>query len=82
MLVFVKESVSTFVGDARVRLVVDEAWDASDPVVKALPGLFVDRPSVVRGSGAPVAPVAPVEAATAAPGEKRPVAKKSAAKKA
>jgi len=76
MLVFVKESVSTFVADARVRLVADEAWDASDPVVKALPGLFADRPSVVRGS------VAPVEAATAAPGEKRSVAKKSAAKKA
>lgn len=77
MLVFVKESVSTFVGGARVRLVADEAWDASDPIVKAAPQLFADRPAVVRGSV-----VAPVEAATAVPGEKRSVSKKPAAKKA
>ena len=81
MLVFVKESGSTFLDGVKVRLAVDEAWDSSDPVVKARPDLFDDVPTVVRSSVEKAA--SPVEAATAVPGEKRSVAKKkSAAKKA
>lgn len=76
-LVFVKESVTTIIGAGKLRLSKDEAWEADDPVVKARPDLFVDRPVVVRSSVA--APV--VESASAAPGEKRSVAKKSAARK-
>lgn len=79
MLVFVKESGSTFFGGVKVRLGKDEAWDGNDPVVKARPDLFVDRPTVVRSSVEKAA--APVESASAVPGEKRSVAKKSAAKK-
>jgi len=45
---------------------VGERWAANDPVVKRHPGAFAAPPSDdIRRS------VAPVEAATAAPGEKR-----------
>ncbi len=48
-----------------IRLNLDEAWLADDPVVVARPDLFKDRPTHVRGN------VAVIEQATAAPGERR-----------
>lgn len=67
-----------------VQLEKGEAWDADDPFVKAHPDWFSDLPPVVRRTtttsytaesadlAAPKKIVEePVEAATAAPGEKR-----------
>lgn len=80
-VVFVKESASTAVEGRRVRLQKDEAWDADDPVVKARPDLFVDRPErVMVSTEKPARTASPIEQATAAPGEKR-TTKKSAAKR-
>jgi hypothetical protein len=49
-----------------IRMREDDAWDATDPLVKARPDLFHDTPQIhmtVHRSG--------VEEATARPGEKR-----------
>jgi hypothetical protein len=51
-----------------VRLKAGEAWDASDPFVKANPQHFVAEPSKPRRT---VAPSPVVEQATKAPGERR-----------
>lgn len=48
-----------------------EHWPASDPVVKAQPGLFSDDPRY--GLRYTAEPAGPVETATAAPGEQRQV---------
>lgn len=61
-LVYGLVAAVTFVDGQRVRVVVDEAWDADDPVVKARPDLFTAAPSRVQTT---------VEQATQAPGEKR-----------
>jgi hypothetical protein len=53
---------------ATAQLIKDEAWDADDPIVKARPELFDDEPTIVRGVRKREVPV---EAASAAPGEKR-----------
>ena len=77
-IAFVKHSASTFVDGKRIRLVKDEAWDAADPVVKARPDLFSGLPERLQSSvEKPARPraVAAVEAASAAPGEKRSVRK-------
>lgn len=54
-----------YVDGVRVVVHIDQAWDASDPIVKKRPDLFGLDPEDARGT------VAPVEAATAAPGAKR-----------
>lgn len=61
MYVFAR--VNAYVGDILVK--EGDVWDASDPFVKANPSLFDDSPRRVRRS------TPEVEAATAAPGEKR-----------
>jgi hypothetical protein len=53
----------------RIRLLPGEPWDAADPLVKAHPDLFVDRPSHVRTSGG-YRPVEPERAVTG-PAERR-----------
>ena len=50
----------------KVTIQAGTAWDASDPVVRAYPGLFSDDARYLRRSTE-----RPVEQATAAPGEKR-----------
>lgn len=50
----------------RLALSKDQIWDADDPFVKARPDLFTEVPKKVNRTTP-----APVEAATAAPGEKR-----------
>lgn len=56
----------------KVRLVLGEVWHADDPLVLALPHLFVQSPPVVRQTVKRAAnPV--VEAAVAVPGVKRQV---------
>lgn len=79
-LKFVKQSVSTVVNGARVRLTKDDPWRDDDPVVKALPDFFVDEPSEVQSSLSRQATV-PVEQATAEPGEVRGAPRKSTARK-
>lgn len=56
----------------KVRLVAGEAWAADDPLVKALPHLFVKYPLVVRRT-VEVKVVSPVESAVSVPGVKRQV---------
>lgn len=70
-LKFVKQSVSTVVDGARVRLSKDDPWRDDDPIVKAAPQFFVDEPSEVKTSISRFASAAPVEQATAEPGETR-----------
>lgn len=67
MFVFAATTAVVFWNGERVRLHRDDIWYANDPLVKARPELFTDRPQVIRGSGVTV------ETATAEPGEKRPV---------
>ena len=56
----------------KVRLELGEVWDANDPLVSALPHLFVQSPPVVRQTVKRAeSPV--VEAAVAVPGVKRQV---------
>ena len=62
-LVYGLVAAVTYVDGQRVSVVVDEPWDADDPVVKARPDLFTPAPSKVNKST--------VEKATQAPGEKR-----------
>lgn len=70
-LKFVKQSVSTVINESRVRLTKDEPWRDDDPVVKAAPQFFGDEPSEVMSSTGRKSTAPAVEAATAAPGEKR-----------
>lgn len=49
----------------RIHIHAGSAWDGSDPVVAAYPDMFTDDPRALNRSE----PV--VEAATAAPGERR-----------
>jgi hypothetical protein len=67
---------ATVTGDGRqVTVLKGQVWEGDDPVVKANPDRFADRPEYVHSttkSGV-------IETATAAPGEKR-AAKKAAAK--
>lgn len=60
---------------AAVPIAAGDPWDASSPIVKAYPGLFVDEHDAVRsgdqGAITPVDDDAPVERATRAPGERR-----------
>lgn len=83
-LKFVKQSVSTVVGETRIRLTKDDPWRDDDPVVKACPQFFTDEPSKVQTSAPKAGAVreegAPeVEAPEAEP-EKAPRARKAAAK--
>ncbi len=55
-----------------VRLKAGEAWDASDPFVKANPQHFTTDPGRLRRT---VASSRTVEQATAAPGERRTVSR-------
>jgi hypothetical protein len=56
----------------KVRLLLGEVWDAGDPLVLALPHLFVEVPPVVRRTVAQVERWV-VESAVAEPGVKRQV---------
>ena len=56
----------------KVRLVLGEVWDADDPLVLALPHLFVEVPPVVRRT-VERAERFVVESAVAVPGVKRQV---------
>lgn len=56
----------------KVRLALGEVWDADDPLVLALPHLFVQSPPVVRQT-VKRAEGQVVEAAVAVPGVKRQV---------
>lgn len=78
MLKFVKQSVTTAIDGAKVRLTQGDAWEGDDPLVKARPDLFTDRPEKVHSSAEPNSVTRHVEQATAAPGEKR---KKTATRK-
>lgn len=64
---FANMSGTVFIGNRRVALRVDEAWDVSADIVKQRPEMFNDDPSRIHGTPADV----PVEQMTAAPGEKR-----------
>jgi len=64
---FANMSGTVFLGDRRVVLRVDEAWDVSADIVKQRPEMFNEHPSRIHGAPAD----APVEQMTAAPGEKR-----------
>lgn len=64
-LVFAAAS-AVFMHDGQlIRLNMDEAWLADDPVVRAHPDMFKDRPTHIRGT------IDIIEQATAAPGERR-----------
>ena len=49
-----------------VRIQIGDAWHADDPFVRSHPQMFADMPHTVYGR-----PSRQVEAASAAPGEKR-----------
>ena len=75
--VYPKYDAYVAVGDGSSRMVrVGEHWPADDPVVKARPDVFSPDPrygAQWTGPPPPELADAPVEAATAAPGEKRNV---------
>lgn len=82
-IVFVKGTATVMAGPSRfITLVQGDHWPASDPIVKAHPGLFTADATVGLQVSAPLEvneeenadagqPQAPVEQATKAPGEKR-----------
>lgn len=81
-LKFVKQSVSTVVGETRIRLTKDDPWRDDDPVVKACPQFFTDEPSKVQTSapkaGAVREEAAPeVEPEAEADGEPAPRARRT-----
>ena len=59
----------------KVRLVAGEAWAADDPLVSAVPHMFVSWPQLVRRTVAPSRnpQSIPVESAVSQPGVKRAV---------
>lgn len=69
MYVYANCEAVVYEAGLRIQLVADQIWDANDPVVKARPDLFNSEPRKVNRTTADKA--APVEAASAAPGEKR-----------
>ncbi len=66
MYVFANCDAVAYEDGKRLQLVKDQIWDANDPFVKARPDLFSPSPKKVNRTTP-----APVEAASAAPGEKR-----------
>lgn len=50
-LVYGKTECTTFHDGAKVRVHIDEAWDADDPFVKARPDLFTEAPVKTQQSG-------------------------------
>ncbi len=79
-IVFALSTTTVAAGDGRhVIINQGEHWPASDPVVKAYPGLFIADPRYGLRISTPLKededagkPETPVEQATKAPGEKRP----------
>lgn len=69
MYVYANCEAVVYENGLRIQLVVDQIWEANDPLVKARPDLFSTEPRKVNRTSAPKA--APVESASAAPGEKR-----------
>lgn len=67
MYKYVAATCVVYENGRRYPLVVNDVWDADDPLVASRPDLFVDSPPKVHKSVVD----APVETATAAPGEKR-----------
>lgn len=78
-IVFARQAAHVYANGAPVAIKRDEAWDASDVVVRENKTLFGDAPSIVRSSTPRAATrpeeeqERPVERATRAPGERRPV---------
>ncbi len=70
MFVFANCDASVYEDGRRYHLNIDAIWSADDPFVKARPDLFSATPRKVNSSAVKVAK-RDVEAATAAPGEKR-----------
>jgi hypothetical protein len=66
MYVFANCDAVAYEDGKRLQVTKDQIWDANDPFVKARPDLFSSVPKKVNRTTP-----APVEAATAAPGEKR-----------
>lgn len=64
-IVVAKQTAHISHAGQRWRIIRGQAWDPSDPLVKAFPDLFAADGRVVHRS------VPAVEQATAAPGEKR-----------
>lgn len=64
-IVVAQETVHVSHAGQRWRITRGDAWDATDPLVKAFPDLFASDARVVHRSERGV------EQATAAPGEKR-----------
>lgn len=75
--VFCQANTTVATGDGvPLRLQMGEHWPASDPIVTAHPDLFTPDPRYgMRYSVPPLGWDAPVEAATAAPGERRSTAR-------
>lgn len=79
-IVFATTSATVSAGPGNhISVLAGEHWPASDPVVKAHPGLFTDDPRHGLRISVPLEEAtdagkqeAPVEQATKAPGEKRP----------
>lgn len=73
-IVFATSSCVSYHGGTPVALHIDDPWAADDPFVVARPDLFAPEPTKVgRTVAKTVAPSHTVEAATAAPGERRVV---------
>ena len=64
-IVVALDTANVSIDGERYHVTRGEAWDGSDPLVKAHPDLFGDDPGALRRT------VAPVEQATRAPGERR-----------
>lgn len=73
--VFAKTAGTLAFAGGRYRVSPGEPWDASDPLVKAYPDLFVTEPAAVRSTAVPGDYIRTddlqVERATRAPGERR-----------
>lgn len=70
-LKYATASVNVTVDGQRYNLTLGEAWDADDPVVKAHPSAFSDRPPFARATDRGLVGWKPVESATDRPGERR-----------
>lgn len=70
-LKFAQITCVTSVDGTLVNLTAGEAWDPTDPVVKAHPDLFADQPPFLRRFTGGLVQSYVVEEASAAPGERR-----------
>lgn len=71
MVKFASASCVAFHNGTPVSLHLDDPWAADDPFVCARPDLFADQPRKLNRTTAVAAAPPVVEAATAAPGDRR-----------